>query len=189
MVKAIIFDCFGVLTADTWKEFVATLPEAQRRPASDLNRAYGAARISKQEFLGSIKKLTNRQPIDIDIPNNNDLGTTKNSQLLSYIATLKRNYKIGLLSNVASGWIKERFLTSEEQALFDDFIFSHEVHMTKPDPGIFSLAAERLGVPLQTCVLVDDAEHYCAIATKLGMKSVCYRNFQQTKADLEKLLD
>src|SRR5437868_633586 len=98
MVRAIIFDCFGVLTTDTWKEFVATLPEAQRRAARDLNHAYGSGNLSKREFLKAIQDLTGKQPEDIDLMLDREI--TKNGDLLKLIAKLKKSYKIGLLSNV-----------------------------------------------------------------------------------------
>lgn len=187
MVQAIIFDCFGVLTADKWREFAASLPAEQRELARELNRAYGGAFITKAEFLAAIEDLTGKLPEDIETAL--DQGTFKNTALLELIAELKQSYKIGLLSNVASNWIRDQFLTAAEQALFDDFVFSYEQQMTKPDARMFELAAGRLGVPVPACVLVDDVERYCAAAADLGMGTVLYRNFPQAKADLEQLLN
>ncbi len=186
MIKAIIFDCFGVLTTDTWKEFVATLPESKRQEARALNRAYGGAYLSTSEFRQAIHKLTGKLPKDLDGMRRQE--TSINTELLKLIAGLKQSYKIGLLSNIASNWIRDSFLTASEQNLFDDFIFSYEVRMTKPDPRIFALAAGRLNVPVEACVLVDDVEYYGEVARQLGMKFVLYRDFQQAKADLQKLL-
>lgn len=186
MAKAIIFDCFGVLTTDKWKEFVAALPPAQRTPASELNRAYGGAHITKEEFLQAIRDLTGKSPTDIDKTLDSD--TVKNTELLDYIVTLKPAFKICLLSNVASNWIRERFLTPAEQSLFDCFIFSYEVRLTKPDPQIFILAAERMEVEPKDCILVDDIERYCTVAEELGMKTVVYRDLAQTKADINRLI-
>ncbi len=186
MIKAIIFDCFGVLTTDTWKEFAATLPETQRQEARELNHAYGSALLSATEFRGAIKKLTGKLPRNLDGIKRYE--TNKNTEILKLIAILKQSYKIGLLSNVASNWIRDIFLTASEQDLFDDFIFSYEVRMTKPDPRIFALAAQRLNVPVEACILVDDVEYYGEVARQLGMKSVLYHDFQQAKTDLQKLL-
>jgi putative hydrolase of the HAD superfamily len=83
----------------------------------------------------------------------------KNDVLLDYIRELKKSYKIGMLSNVANNWIRDYFLTEDEQALFDEMIMSFEVGMTKPDPRIFLLACDRLRVGPHEAVLVDDVEH------------------------------
>lgn len=186
MIKAILFDCFGVLTADTWKEFTATLPEEQRAEASELNRQYGAAYIDKEQFLAAIEELTSHRPDHID--RLIDQETTKNSQLLEYIEQLKNDYKIGLVSNVGSNWIRQNFLTEDEQKLFDNFILSYEVRVAKPDPEIFRIAADRLNVELDQCLLVDDVPYYCQVAESIGMKTVCYVDFQQARTDISRLL-
>lgn len=186
MIRAIIFDCFGVLTADKWREFTATLQDEQREQAHELNRAYGGGFISKSEFLKAVEGLTGRIPQDIDDMLDNE--TAKNTELLAYIAELKPNYKIGLLSNIASNWIRDHFLSQEEQNLFDDFVFSYEVRMTKPDRRMFNLAAERLGVRPEECILIDDVERYCEAAKELGMYFVQYQDFAQAKSGIEKIL-
>lgn len=186
MIKAILFDCFGVLTADTWREFTATLPDEQRAQASELNRQYGAAYISKDDFLQAIEELTGNRPDHIDRLIDNE--TTKNLALLDYIASLKAQYKVALVSNVGTNWIRENFLTQDEQKLFDEFILSYEVRVAKPDPEIFRISADRLGVELSECVLIDDVEYYCQIAESIGMKAVCYEDFKQAKTEIDKLL-
>lgn len=186
MTKAVIFDCFGVLTVDLWKEFVTTLTEDQKRAAHIINHAYDRGEISQPEFIKQVQDLTGKTPGEVEMVRNSD--GTKNYALLEYISGLKPKYKIGLLSNIASNWVREVLLDPKEQTLFDDMIFSFEVRITKPDPAIFKLAAERLGVDISECVLVDDIEGYCQAAEGEGMKTVVYQNFEQMKSELEKTL-
>lgn len=186
MIKAVIFDCFGVLTTDTWKEFVGTLPESQRQEASSLNRAYDANQLSKEQFLQAIEDLTGKLPKFVEHQLDNE--TVKNDELLAYAKELQAHYKIGLLSNIATNWIREKFLTPEEQKIFSDFVLSYEVNLAKPDPKIFELAAERLGVAPEDCVLIDDIELYCTVAKEVGMQTIQYRDFRSTKAELELIL-
>lgn len=183
-MKAIIFDCFGVLTADVWREFVATLPKDHQESANELNRAYDAGFITTSQFNDQIIDLTGQTPPSIEqspLP-------VKNLELLKYIEQLKQDYKIGMLSNIASDWITDNFLTADEQALFYDMIFSHHVRLIKPDIAIFKLAAERLGVEPIDCLMIDDLERNCGGAREAGMTAVLYRNFIQAKSDIEKLL-
>jgi epoxide hydrolase-like predicted phosphatase len=187
-VKAVIFDCFGVFTEGTWKAFLNSLPDtADTETASSLNRAYDAGLITKEEFLQGIKDATGR-----DVKQVEELTTdqiVKNSRLLDYVRELrKRGYKIAMLSNIATNWIRDDFLTPEEQSLFDQMIFSFEVGMTKPDPRIFMLACERLGVAPEEAVLVDDIDRYCTAAEAEGLHTVVYQDFKQMKATLEPLL-
>lgn len=186
MVKAIIFDCFGVLTADTWHEFRLGLPSDQQEKASDLNRQYGAGMISKPEFLNSVSELTGKSKDEISHLIDNE--QSKNRALLDYIRTLKPKYKIGLLSNVASSWIQDEFLTAEEQTLFDAYVLSFEEGITKPDPRIYHIAAERLGVLPAECIYIDDIDRNAAAAEDEGMKVLVYKDFSRFKQEISALL-
>ncbi len=186
-IKAIIFDCFGVLTGDRWHEFTSQLPKGEIVDrARELNRQYCAGKLSTEEFLQAIEKLTGAKASEITKLLNNELG--KNYLLLDYIKSLSANYKIGILSNVASGWIRDVFLTEEEQTIFSDILESFTVGVIKPDPRIFDLACKRLGVVPGEVIFVDDIETYCLAAKKLGIKTVLYQNFEQCKKEIEQLL-
>jgi HAD superfamily hydrolase (TIGR01509 family) len=187
MIKAIIFDCFGVLTTDLWKEFVATLPPEQHAAARDLNYAYDSGRLSRDEFRAEVEKLTGQLPHEIETT----IGSAveKNHALLEYIEELTKKYKVSILSNIASDWVRSQFLTVEEQKLFNSMIFSHDVGMAKPDRAIFELAAERLAVRPEECVLIDDSPRHVAGAESVGMKGIIYENFEQMKHELEKALN
>lgn len=187
MVKAIIFDCFGVFTADSWHEFRMNLPKDQQERASDLNHQYGAGMIAKDEFLKSVSELTGQSQEFISQLIDNE--HSKNLPLLNYIATeLRPKYKIGILSNVASNWIRDYFLTPDEQKLFDDMVFSFEEGTTKPDPRIYETAAERLGVEPEQCIYIDDIDRYAAAAEGVGMKALVYKDFQRLKQEISALL-
>lgn len=187
MIKAIIFDCFGVLTAtELWKEFIASLPEDLRKPASDLNRAHDANLISLQEFNDQIISLTGRTPDVIETRTHE--AVRKNEPLFALINRLHRNYKTAILSNVGSNWVRDVFLDKEEQELFDTIVLSYEVNVTKPSPEIYAIVAERLDCEPRECVFIDDGEHNCEGARAAGMHAIHYDNFSQCKSELERLL-
>lgn len=187
MIKAIIFDCFGVLTGDKWKEFVATLPEDQKSTARDLNHALDAGFLTQSEFYKKITALTGVSPVRVESVINAELH--KNKPLLDYISELKKSYKIGILSNISSSWITDFLLTKEEALLFDDILLSYQVGMTKPNPAIFHIAAERLGVQPSECIFIDDGTWNCESAKNVGMKPVVYTNFVQCRHSIQQLLN
>lgn len=187
MIQAIIFDCFGVLTTDTWRAFLDSLPESvDREPARQLNRAYDAGIIDRETFLRQVKEVTGSEPRQVETMLAGEVA--KNTPLLDYIRELKKGYKIGLLSNVATPWITDSFLTASEQELFDAMVFSYEVGMTKPDPRIFLLACERLRVAPKEAVLVDDIDRYCEAARAEGLQAVVYQDVMQLKRELGEIL-
>jgi FMN phosphatase YigB (HAD superfamily) len=60
--------------------------------------------------------------------------------------------------------------------------------MHKPEPEIFHLGAERIGVAPEDCVFVDDLRENCAGAEAVGMKAILHRGPEGTLPQLEELL-
>ena len=189
MIRAVVFDCFGVLTTDTWKLFVASQPpNVNVSGLRDLNHQLDAGLIDTETFLKEVYDLTGSQPIQVEKLLNNEIA--KNTQLLDYIKELRKaNFKIGMLSNISTNWIRDDFLNPEEQALFDEMVFSYEVGMTKPDPRIFSIVCERLGKDPSEVVMIDDVLSYCAGAESIGMSAIQYIDYAQCKAELDILIN
>ncbi|HUD10462.1 MAG TPA: HAD family phosphatase [Candidatus Saccharimonadales bacterium] len=188
MIKAIIFDCFGVLTSSAWKEFWSSLPTTTIQDrARELNRAYDGGLITEEEFFGQLHELTKR-PISEIRKILFDKDPVKNTELINYIRTLRPQYKTAILSNIATTWIEDYLLSDEEKELFDDMIISFQVGLTKPDPNIFKLTVKRLRVKPSECVFIDDIDHYCAAARAVGMQAIVYEDFKQMKRELEQIL-
>jgi len=188
MIKAIIFDCFGVLTNDSWREFLDTLPPGQAvAKARELNHLYDSGKLEFREFIDQVTSVTggDRKLIEKIFTHPDH---TKNLLLLDYIASLRTRYKIGVLSNVNRDWIREEFLTPKEQRLFDAYTFSYKVGATKPHPSMYHASLDQLGVKPGEAVFVDDVERYVDAARELGMSGIVYKNFQQMKRELELLL-
>jgi len=71
--------------------------------------------------------------------------------------------------------------------LFDVTVISGEVGMRKPDPDIYELCAQRLGLPPQACVFVDDLSPNVRGAAAVGMVGVLHRTYDETVAELQTL--
>lgn len=90
----------------------------------------------------------------------------------------------GLISNSWGLGIYERAPVD----LFDEAVISGDVGMHKPQPGIYLLACERLGVEPAECVFVDDLRENVAGAEAVGMTGLLHRDSAETVAGLEDLL-
>jgi putative hydrolase of the HAD superfamily len=88
--------------------------------------------------------------------------------------------KTALLSN---SWDFE-YPWAELDPLLDVKIVSAEVGLRKPDPAIYRLAGEQLGVPLSACVFVDDIQGNIDAARELGMRGVLHTDLPTTLAAL-----
>ena len=72
--------------------------------------------------------------------------------------------------------------------LFDAVVISGDVGLHKPQPEIYLLACERLGVEPGDCVFVDDLRENCEGAEAVGMTAILHRDTAETISQLEGLL-
>lgn len=188
MIKAIIFDCFGVLAVDSWLPFKEEHFGADSElvaAATNLNRQADSGLISNQEFIEQIARLARvtKEQASEQIGQN-----PANRPLFNYIQqNLRGKYKLGVLSNASIDWTN-RLFTPEQLMLFDAIVMSYQIGFIKPDPRAYQAISERLDAPIEACVFVDDQERHCEAARQAGMKAVWYRDFQQFKTDLDQLL-
>jgi putative hydrolase of the HAD superfamily len=189
MIKAIIFDCFGVIITDGLEAVIQqldkTVPEA-RAFISETIKLNNSGVIDPSEsnqriaqFLGiPVEKWTSMVYV----------GEVRNTDMLDWIKVLRKTYKTALLSNVGRGSLYKRFSSEELEQLFDEVVVSGEVGITKPNPDIYLLTAKRLKVSPSSCIFLDDRQTYVQAAVDTGMKGVHYQSFKQSKADINKLL-
>ena len=69
--------------------------------------------------------------------------------------------------------------------IFSVVVDSAFVGSRKPEPKIYEITLERLGVAAQGALLVDDVEHNCTAARDLGMRAVRFRDTDQAIAEIE----
>jgi putative hydrolase of the HAD superfamily len=188
MIKAVIFDFFGVLVTEGFKRFCDEYfagSKIKRRQALDLVTAHDRGKISQEEY---ISELANLAEVDEDTVRAHMEGNQPNKLLISYIkTTLKPKYKIGVLSNSGDNYLSQ-ILNQRDVQLFDDIVLSYKHGFVKPQAGIYELASRRLNVKASECVFVDDSLTHCEGAIAVGMKTIHYKNFSQMKKDLEKIL-
>lgn len=189
MTKAVIFDCFGVLITDALEAMLAQLRSTDPKKAARIVDAVEATNkglmtleaqrqqtaeifgISVAEYLA---RLSERE--------------VRNQPLFDYIQALRKEYKVGLLSNVSVSGLQSRFKSGELDAFFDVTVVSGEIGFAKPEARAYEIMAEKLGVRLDECVMIDDREPYCAGARAVGMQAVQYQSVEQLKQDLTPIL-
>ncbi|HEY1645364.1 MAG TPA: HAD-IA family hydrolase [Candidatus Saccharimonadales bacterium] len=188
MIKAIIFDCFGVLVKDAFQSLVieSGLSEEDQNKLWALSNAASKGSISHEVYKESVSEILG---ITVEeYVNRIKVGEVKNKQLLEYIAEIKPDYKIGMLSNVSSmDSLTSRF-TDDELAVFDVVVASSQIGYAKPEAQSYEITVDKLGVLLNECLMIDDRELYCQGARGVGMSSILYTSFEQMKVELEATL-
>ncbi|HEY2477714.1 MAG TPA: HAD family phosphatase [Solirubrobacterales bacterium] len=72
--------------------------------------------------------------------------------------------------------------------IFETVVDSAFVGYRKPEPQIYEMTLERLGLPASACLFVDDLEVNCAAARELGLTAVHYREPDQAIAEVHAAL-
>jgi len=94
--------------------------------------------------------------------------------------------RTGLVSNSWGTALK--YETELMDRLFDTAVISHVVGMRKPDPEIYELAAEQIGLPFSELVFIDDLPGNLKPARAMGMATVRHTTAEESIPQLEELL-
>jgi epoxide hydrolase-like predicted phosphatase len=86
---------------------------------------------------------------------------------------------------VSNSWREDDY---DVEGLFDQIVLSGSIGIRKPDPRIYVLATERLGVAPERCVFVDDLGGNLKPAKALGMTTIRHTSASSTIPQLERLL-
>jgi HAD superfamily hydrolase (TIGR01509 family) len=187
VIKAIIFDCFGVVITDGFED-------AYRRmggdPEQDKEFIRAAMRKSDTgQVPTSIPLIAEHLGIADEVWHDavND-GRVINHELLEYVKELRGTYKIAMLSNIGSAGVRRFFPENFLEQHFDEIVESGVIGFAKPEARAYEVTADRLGVRLDECVFTDDRQEYIDGAVAVGMRAFLYEGVEKLKKDLEKIL-
>ncbi|WP_327269139.1 HAD-IA family hydrolase [Streptomyces sp. NBC_01218] len=199
--RGLILDFAGVLTADPrpthrlWAESEGLHAEAWRATLNDSaegRRLYAALEIGQ---LGQVEwNAQTAALLGVDVDPVNLMGRAWfNVPPAARMAALARaakeaGYRLALLSN---SFGLDPFNPYEHVGiwdLFDVHVISEVVGMAKPDPAIYQLTLDRLGLPGTACVFVDDHPVNLPPAEALGITTVLATDEDSAVAELERLL-
>ena len=94
----------------------------------------------------------------------------------------KNGFKTALLSNTEKPSVE--FFRRLKYDMFDLTVFSCEQGIEKPQKQIYLIAAQRLSLPPQRCVFIDDKIDCIQGADKTGLKGILFQNYSQTINEL-----
>jgi epoxide hydrolase-like predicted phosphatase len=184
MIKAIIFDFFGVICSDEYWNFVKEdkdLDSGFGRLADDVN----LGKISWQDYVETIAKRTSQ---DIQTVAEMFDKQKVNPQVLAFAQSLKKRYKVALLTNASNDQFKPLVERFQLNKIFSEIVISSELGIAKPDPRIFQYTLSKLKVPAQEAVFIDDSSRHIYVAKDLGFNTILYYDFGQMKAELARML-
>lgn len=96
------------------------------------------------------------------------------SEIVAMARRLKGRYRLALCSNALVTLREELARGPGLERCFQAIVVSAEVGLRKPDPRIYELVAERLGLPVRSCLLIDDKERNTSAARAIGMAAITF---------------
>jgi putative hydrolase of the HAD superfamily len=112
-----------------------------------------------------------------------------NQQMIELMRELKASgLKMALLTNNVREWepLWRSMLPVDE--IFEEIVDSAFVGCRKPEARIYELTLERIGVPAEACLFVDDLHTNCEGAEAAGMRAVHFRENEQALAEVRAAL-
>ncbi len=187
-IKAIIFDCFGVLVVPTTDQLIRDFPD-KKTDIKDIAMQADYGYMTRDEYNQRAAELTGLSVEQFQARYWNN--RMRNQAAFDWLNELRQQggFRIGLLSNV-SVWRMEDYIPAQERAqLFDAVVLSGEEGVVKPAIEIFEIAAQRLGVDVAECIMIDDILENVEGASRAGMKSILFTDTTAAQADLATLLE
>ncbi|NVN87505.1 MAG: HAD-IA family hydrolase [Rhodopseudomonas sp.] len=202
MLEAVIWDFGGVLTTSPFEAF-ARYETARGLPADIIRRTNAEnhfenawAKFERAEIdLDTFDRLFAEESaaLGAEVRGRDVLPLLSGElrpEMVEALRIVKSSCKTGCITNNlpanAIGSAAGRSLyIAEVMALFDHVIESAKIGLRKPDPQIYLLMVEALGVDPSNCVYLDDLGVNLKPAREIGMTTIKVLNAQQAIAELE----
>lgn len=184
MIKAVIFDFFGVICSDEYWQFVKQDRQIDS-DYKDFTDEVNLGQIPWQVFVQNIAKETNKT---VDEVNAMYESEKIDPRVTGLIHELHKSYKTALISNAHHDFIDRLLSEHDLRNLFDEIVVSSRLGIVKPNPLIFEHTLEKLGVEPSEAVYIDDLERHVGAARDLGLKTILFTDFEQCRQELTNIL-
>jgi epoxide hydrolase-like predicted phosphatase len=200
-IRAVLFDLTGVLTTSPWPHFMAAsggnveiLVGAYHEDGDHPWHRLERGEIGFAEWFQEVSALAAAAGVELDL---SPMAALREEMVVfphvvERVLELRRDgYLTGLVTNnVREGSNMWRSLMDVD-ALFDVVVDSSDVGMRKPNPAIFALALEKLGVAdPAAAVFLDDLDSNVVAARLAGLHAILVGDPPDPALDqLDALLD
>jgi epoxide hydrolase-like predicted phosphatase len=207
-IRGVVCDFGGVLTTPLHQAFAA-MQEESGISSADLGRAMQRVaerdgehplfelekgKITEERFLTSLSDA-----LEEEVGERHDLSgfgqryfsnLNPNGELIEYMRSLRsRGLRMAILTNNVREWEPRWRSMLPVDEIFELVVDSGFVGMRKPDPAIYELTLERLGLAAAECLFVDDTQINVDAAAQLGFTAILFESNEQAIAAVEAALE
>lgn len=192
MIKWILFDQAGVQTNMAFERDKIYKLNGKTFSAKDLESVFYIpeyfdfmiGKISEKDLILNFLKRTKLELSYSEYMDlfNKDIRPMKGMKEI--ISKLCVNYNLATIINEGSQWANYKLDISGFRKYFKKNFISGELGLAKPDLEIYLYVLKKLNAKPEECIFIDDKRENCIAATKLGIKSIIFKNSNQLKKEL-----
>lgn len=185
MIKALIFDCFGVVYEDSFDRMYRSFGGDPHKDVDFIKHVFQLSNSGKITSPGAL--IAEKLGIDLAVWEAASIGAGDfDYQMLEYVTTLKNQYKIAMLSNISEKGLAAHLDVTVLEKYFSPVLESSKIGFAKPEAQAYEYAANKLGVRLDECIMIDDREEYCEGAARVGMGYILYSDLSSLKEQISR---
>ena len=183
-IKAVLFDMDGLMV-DTESLATEAFIHSAKKQGYDMTKeetllVLGFTTKSIYEFWENYFKnsdVSGKQLVDDHYKYIENILFTTGPRKMPYIEELLKylkesNYKVAVASSSNMNHIINNIEKTELKKYIDEFASGAEVENGKPAPDVFLLAAERLGVKPEECLVLEDSKAGVIAGSSAGAKVI-----------------
>ncbi len=144
----------GILSRNMWRQIIEKF-NLDHAPSE-------LVKLQRRYYEDTLNSIENIEPIE---------GILELLKIL-----VQHNFKLAVASSSPYSQIKYYLDRFGFRQYFTVITSGQDVERGKPDPEIFVITAEKLGVPKDKCVVIEDSKNGIESAVKAGMKCIGFRN-------------
>ncbi len=182
-------DTTGISTEDLGKAMAAITEEDGENPLYRLERGEVTEAAFLERLGEGLEPLLGHRPELHRFKEIYFEALNPNEQMIGLMRELKaEGYRMAMLTNNVREWepLWRSMLPVDE--IFEAVVDSGFVGVRKPEPPIYEMTLERIGLPGEACLFVDDLPHNCDGARDAGMTAVHFRDNEQAIAEIRAAL-
>ena len=182
-------DTTGISTENLGKAMAAVAEEQGDNPLFQLEKGEIAEtefldllRVGLEPLIGHRPELHRFREIYFEALN-------PNQPMIELMRELKASgFRMAMLTNNVREWepLWRSMLPVDE--IFEAVVDSGFVGVRKPEARIYEMTLERIGLPAEVCLFVDDVEVNCEGARKAGMQAIHFRENEQAIGEIRATL-
>ena len=187
--SVLLFDFFGVISteiAPIWFDKHYSEEDAKRLKAEIFVPA-DLGLITEDDTYVKIEELTGipREQVKEEFYSLVNINT----ELLTHINKLKKAYKVYVISNASSTFLRNLLSTYSLYEYFDGIFISAEMKIAKPDVKYFDFALDSIGISPEDAIMTDDNPNNVAAASKAGIDGIVFENTDDFITKLYKIIE